>query len=31
MRNGQVKTEVRVDAYTAKVVYTDTDSDEDDD
>lgn len=31
IRNGQVKTEVGVDAYTAKVVYTDTDSDEDDD
>ncbi|WP_405107307.1 PepSY domain-containing protein [Paenibacillus sp. FSL K6-1217] len=31
IRNGQVKTEIGVDAYTAKVVYTDTDSDDDDD
>ena len=31
IRNGQIKTEVGVDAYTAKVVYTDVDSDDDDD
>lgn len=31
IRNGQIKTEVGVDAYTAKIVYTDVDSDDDDD
>ncbi|WP_438496772.1 PepSY domain-containing protein [Paenibacillus sp. IHBB 3054] len=31
IRNGKVTTEVGVDAYTAKVLYTDVDSDDDDD
>lgn len=31
IRNGRVSTEVGVDAYTAKIVYTDVDSDDDDD
>ncbi|NQX47575.1 PepSY domain-containing protein [Paenibacillus tritici] len=31
IRNGQVSTEVGVDAYTAKIVYTDVDSEGDDD
>lgn len=31
IKNGRVSTEVGVDAYTAKIVYTDVDSDDDDD
>ncbi|WP_342438416.1 PepSY domain-containing protein [Paenibacillus sp. FSL L8-0436] len=31
IRNGKVTTEVEVDAYTAKVLYTDVDSDDDED
>ncbi|WP_238652583.1 PepSY domain-containing protein [Paenibacillus piscarius] len=31
IRNGKNKTEVGVDAYTAKIIYTDVDSDDDDD
>ncbi|WNS41424.1 PepSY domain-containing protein [Paenibacillus sp. MMS20-IR301] len=31
IRNGKVSTEVGVDAYTAKILYTDVDSDDDDD
>lgn len=31
IRNGKTKTEIGVDAYTAKIIYTDVDSDDDDD